>query len=87
MGIDSLTPILFDSFEILKIVPQAIQDSLKFEAKLTEGKPPLYTYEDMVQRVMQRMGGLDEESSKVLLSRGMCESVPGSGLFHFTHDI
>lgn len=88
MALDALTPILIDSDEILQLIPKAIKDSLKYEQKLEHGKPPLYSYEEILERTVHRnVGGLDKEGCKILLSRGMCESAPGSGLFHFTHDI
>jgi hypothetical protein len=83
-----LTPIIFAKGEILSLVPKLIHDTLGFEEKLKKNKPPLYTYEEILGRVLRsHMGGMDERSCKILLGRGIRESAPGSGMFQFSHDI
>ena len=88
VGIDALTPIVFKRGEVLDMVPFLIEDTLKFEETLEKGEHINYSYEDIFERHKTRnFGGLDEMSVKTLLTRGIRESKPGSGMFHFTHDI
>ena len=88
IAIDALTPIIFRKEDILGLVPKLIHDTLGFEEKLKRNKPPLYSYEEILARVIQgHMGGMDELCCKILMARGIRESSPGSGMFHFSHDI
>lgn len=88
IALDALTPMIFNRSDMIRMVPQLIQDSLGFENKLKTRVTPTYAYKVALEKVKHgNVGGLDELGCKVLMSRGMVEEPAGSGLFKFTHDI
>lgn len=64
------------------------QDVLGFEEKINFGTRPTYTYDEIVEKLMRtHVGGMDAESCKVLMTRGIEEHPEGSRKYRFTHDI
>ncbi len=64
------------------------EDVLGFEEKINFGTRPTYTYDQIVEKLMKtHVGGMDAESCKVLMTRGIEEHPEGSQKYRFTHDI
>lgn len=88
MAIDALSPVVLTREETINIIPTLTKDMLKFEEKLASGARPSYTYDEIVEKLYKtHVGGMDVESCKILMTRGVEEHPPNSGRWRFTHDI
>jgi len=88
VAIDALSPVVLSRTQTIEMIPQLSKEILTFEDKLATRSPPIYTYDEIVSKLMEKhTGKLDPESCKTLMTRGITETPAGSGKYRFSHDL
>ncbi|CAG7820006.1 unnamed protein product [Allacma fusca] len=88
VAIDALTPIIFGPHDLLDMIPKVITDSILLDQQYLSKIRKVYSYETVLDKfIHSHLGGLDETTCKLLMSRGTKETEPGSNKYFFTHDI
>lgn len=82
VAIDHVGPVNNDD-EPTKVTRYWLNQFLKVEALLTSGKPPVYTYEQALEKLTNRNSALTTEAAKIVLKRSLKNA--GSG-YNFCMD-
>lgn len=88
IGFDSLKPHIKDYEEVPTFLAKRIPDFMKADARnQINQEPPLYTYEDMVEKWSKAtFNSITKETVPYLLKRNIRESSIEPGKFYFTRD-
>lgn len=75
--IDHLAPEYYaDVFGTLK---KTFDDFLSMEERMKNGKPPVYTYDEALRKMMTRESSLTKPAAEIVLKRSLIEADDGSG--------
>jgi len=87
IAIDGLTPMVWSRDDAMTMISGLIQKHVEREEKWSKGKRPSHKYERILEIMLEtHLGGMDTDSCKILMTRGIKETAKGSGLYTFAHD-